>query len=301
MPDSPRYADPYKIPLLVWGAGAAFLFIFVALIWAIVWTFGFGIYLLFRWEPIMGISLGVLMILTLFVPPLIQDRIFERQMQAVHQRETHADPLDMTGKAVLFLGSSPYMPFDCTDLCRTLAEFGAAEAVYFGHDRSLSFEFGHGPIDLTARDIRTYPSPVEPGLPDRSPVISAKPVHIDIVVVQYGIFLPDLREELLGDLPGYEFLFPFENLHLQYMIYEPDDPKAFDVRTDPLLFSRIETVRRRFMIPYIPGLALGELDFTHQHIPGASRFVDRNDRDAAAFLCGPVDREDYALCAHIRD
>lgn len=284
--------------VLIEGGVALFLLLFVGLGWVILWGIACGIHLLFQKDRQRGGIAAALFVLIFFVPYVVQDPVFARQMQAIHDQELSPPPIDLTGKRVLFIGQDVNQKADCYGLCQTIALFGAADRVYFGYDRSLVPIIGDKQIDLTERDIRTYQLPFAQGPLSNTPIIKAKPNGFDLIVVYSPYVEAGRRAELL-DPPSSLGLFPVGNIYTEYLIYAPSNPLVLDPANDELLFSRFMVDRYRLGMPPIPGLATGTLDQSHKRSPDDPYWYSQNRQDATDYLCGPVEEPYYRDCTSI--
>jgi len=284
----------YKTALGIWLIGAGGLFVLLGLGWAILWSAACGVVRLFRWNIIAGAVAAAAAVAAFIAPPMLDERVWAQQLDATRAMEIDGDPIDLTGKSVLFVGGSTYAPLMCSLLCQNIALYGPAEAVYFGHDRSLDLDWTYAPLDLTDRVIHRFPDGMQGPTPVRDGSVPATPDKIDYVVVEGGT-TRDERERLSAELSK-----PLFRLTARYQvrIFAVDGGRDFDPTTQDPVFSQLELSRYGLTFPYLPGLQGGQLK-RMDNFRGRGAYVDSAHRDAALILCGPSNRPDYDACTDL--
>ncbi len=289
-----------QLSVAIWLGGSVALTLLGGLIFGLLFFLLFSAWVVSKWNVLAGVALGVVIVALFFGPGFFDRQVFERQLAQIRAQEVTGEPLDLTGANVMFMGmSGRYHPEDCTDLCRNIAAFGAAENVYFGFNRSLDLNVVSGPIDLLDRDILQFEGPLEDWPRQGTPMVSASPERIDYVVYQGGYLDPDLRRELLPEVSSFGGFFPFSTIYNEYLVYPVDDARAFDASVTEPIFTRFEVTRNSATLPGLPFVLLGDLIFDHRHGAGQSQWNSLNTRDAATFLCGAIDRPDNLICRRI--
>ncbi|WP_224815130.1 hypothetical protein [Hasllibacter sp. MH4015] len=294
----PKPAGPSRAPLfwIIALGGLVAVVLVLGLGWGLVWLLGLCAYGLSRISMALGVAFGIAAAALVAAPPILDQRVLDAQIAAIEAHEVSMPPIDLTGAHVLFVGGSRYTPHDCSDLCRAVAEFSPADAVYFGHGRSLDLRFGDGPVDLLDRVIHTFAEPLIPGLPADTPSVPAIPERIDYVVMDHASLAPRAEAEILPDVPTYG-VFPTNTLWMEYIVFEAGDLTAFDPVALTPLVTRFEYSRHSHVFGGLPFTPLGDIDFSHAHDPGLSWRVSANTREVGAILCGPEGRPDYRDCA----
>lgn len=299
MPNASGSPHANRILAIVVGGFFAAWFL-IGLPWGLIWLAGFATYAIFQWKVWAGIIFGVLAAAFFIGPAAMDERVLESQLAQIEAQERSVAPIDLTGRSVLFVGGSRYLPWDCSDLCRALVEYGNADAVYFGHNRSLDLRFSGTPIDLTDRVIHMFPYPLDPGLPEDTPSVEVSPGEIDYVILEGPYFSRDVEGQVLPDVSPYG-IYPANTLWVEYMVFEAGDLRAFNPLEQEPLITRFEYNRYSHTFPGLPFLPLGDIDFSHQHDPGLTQWVSANGREVGAMLCGPVERPFYHTCAVVRE
>ncbi|SFI43272.1 hypothetical protein [Jannaschia pohangensis] len=118
----------YKSLLGIWLIGAGVLFFFMGLVWAILWSVAFGVFVLFRVHILAGIAAALVAIAIFVAQPFLDDTVWERQLAAAPSMEIDRTPIDLTGKSILFVGGSTFRPLMCRLLCQNIALCGPAGA-----------------------------------------------------------------------------------------------------------------------------------------------------------------------------
>lgn len=234
---------------------------------------------------------------------MFDEAVLTAQIAQIEAQERSVPSIDMTGRVILFVGGLRYLPWDCPDLCRAVVGNGTADAVYFGHNRSLDLRYGNGPIDLTGGVIHTFPAPFASNLPPETrSTPTALPETVDYIVVEHPSFTPAARAALVPDVPTYDGgVFATNSLWVEYLVFEDGDLSAFDRTTHIPIVTRIDYNRQSHTFPCLPHVALGDIDFSHQYNPGLSQRVNANARELGAILCGPEARPFYVNRAIVLD
>ena len=293
--------QPEQRNVAIWLGGSIGITLLGGLAFGLLFFLLFAAWLVAQWKPWAGIAMAIAVFVSFFGPAMVDQAVFDRQLAEIRAQEVTSEPLDLTGQTVLFMGmSGRYHPVDCSDLCRNIAAYGGAEAVYFGFDRSLDLRSSGTPLDLLDRDIRQFAGPLQDWPVEGTPIVPATPERIDYVVFQGSFRSATLSEAAQPAVSSYGGLFRFDTIFDEYAIYAVDDATAFDIQSAEPLFTRFEVTRHRATVPGLPFLLLGDRTYDHRYGPGQSQWNTLNTRDAARFLCGPPDRRFNGSCRLIQ-
>ncbi|MEJ6388370.1 hypothetical protein [Gymnodinialimonas ulvae] len=285
----------------IWLGGSVGIALFAGLVFGLLFFLLFAAWIVAKWKAWAGIALAGIVLVAFFGPAVVDQTVFDRQLAEIRAQDVTTDPLDLTGRTVLFVGmSGRYHPVECSDLCRNIAAFGGAQAVYFGFDRSLDLRVSGPPLNLLDREIRQFTGPPQDWPVEGAPIERVTPERIDYVVFEGNFRSAALQDEMHPEVSSYGGLFPFDTIFGEYAIYAVDDPTAFDILSAEPLFTRFEVTRHRATVPGLPFVLLGDRTFDHRYASGQSQWNTLNTRDAAAFLCGPPDRRHNGNCRLIQ-
>lgn len=138
--EPPRRDSALGKVTMIWAIIALGLFFFVGLGFSLIWICALGVYFAFRSGVFWGVLAGAAYAVVFFGLPLIDGQVFQHQLAKARANDISAAPVDLTGKTVLFVGSSTrYHPVACSNLCQTLVLNGTAKAVYFGQGTSTQY------------------------------------------------------------------------------------------------------------------------------------------------------------------
>ncbi len=265
----------------------------VGLGWGLIWLCAAASYGLFQWRAWAGVVFAAMAAAVFATPPLFDQTVLDEQVATIEAQEVSIPPIDVTGRTIPFVVGTRYLPWDCSNSCRAVAEYGTADAVYFGHDRSLDLRFGNGPIDLIGREIHSFPAPIAPGLPSETrSTPTVLPGTVDCIVVENPSSTSSTSSTssalatLVPDVPIYGGIYATNSLWVEYIMFEGGDLSVFDPTSQTPLVTRFDYTRHSHTFPSLPLLALGDIDFTHQHNPDLSWRVNANTREVAQSCAG---------------
>ncbi|QPH54322.1 hypothetical protein [Pontivivens ytuae] len=281
---------------------------------ALNWILG-GLALLLFWYHIAAGAAALALFLSVFVYPPIADRLILRdQLAAVAAIEILGEPIDLSGKTILFLAEEDVAHGGCYFACDALVMTDTPDAVYLlaaGVVPGLRRQFESGIVDLRAVPARQVimedptlprarrrgrpPTPEEalqmqPWVTDSVADLSS--VQIDYVAVAgFNPAGSDLADMVNGELTEDERGYMPVRYHTR--VYAPTDLATFDINGDEPVFSVLTMERRVAAIPYNP---FSRYSYTFEHRFRRHYDVSRQALETGRFLCGQPDRADVDNC-----
>jgi|GEM_PF-4978569 len=288
----------------IWGIGSVIALLFFGLGWVLVWSVGFCAYWNFHKNWLHGLGVAVVGFAFFFGPPIMDQSVIERQIENTTALEIVSEPIDLTGKTVVFLGRNNVWNLSeseaaCDYVCDAIARHGGAKAVLFGQGQGTSLYRPSDPIDLTSRELYSYEQPIVGSTPITSPYVPATVDTVDYVVVSQLLPSHEVESELKNAVGSYVF-YPGD-VRIDYQIVPVTDPTAVDLYAAPL-FSALRLVRYEINAPYLPGLSRGYIHSRHwQQLPKDHGWANDTTYRALDVLCGPIERPNHGDCVTALD
>lgn len=264
----------------------------------IYWVLACAAYHLFTKKPLLGVLSFAALAAIAFVPALLDDMIYEKQLANKRGIEVRTDPIDLRGKTVVFSDEAYHTKAGCRDLCEMIVKYGGAKQVLFGVDRSVVGYSSDRPLNFKERELYAYPDNPQGAFPITSEPMRVTPERIDYVVFRFAHSKP-VMDQWRKDIGLYGMEKP--SLFTDVIVVETEDGATAQAFDGKILLSLLKMNRSAATTPYFPFIGDGKQKFGHQYVGGDLRNAQLNEVEALDFLCGPASREGAQTCRRSLD
>lgn len=288
-------------PWGIWGIGCVVSFLIIGLAGTIAWSLFYLAYNLFKIHWAYGLLTIASGFVVFILPAIVDETVLELQIENTKALQINSDPVDLTGKTVVFLGTDVAWnrsDITCGYVCDAIVRHGGADAVLFGKGWN-SYSKQEKPLDLTQLKLFSYKPPFEGSTPIISEVVPTQFETVDYVVLASARPSDAISADLQKGANSY-FLYRAE-VEVDYLVVPVSDPKAVNFYSQPF-FSALRVKRNAMQAPYIPGTLLGKLHSRHWKVlPKKHGWINDTGYRTLEFLCGPPARAGHQECVTALD